>query len=270
MLPILNQAETDIYNMITSSQISNSSFHNNWLTLVELCSEMVLTHKDDKLPALSGLAHRFQKMPQKVSHQDYIAGIWKQNLAPGLAWHVAGLPDKKARRPFKYRAPSFSWACVDDSVSFMQLDNHDDVAFVDSDIVLEGSDPFGKIRSGVLVLSGLVQRAIIRAKQSITGDIVVCDLEMTDIGSMWNDAKDDIPYGEVTCLKLSSGISGVTPGFTSAVFLVLVPTLADDKDCAVFRRVGLGDTWSRGYPSNHAHRGRSFFDDAQRRVVTIV
>jgi hypothetical protein len=237
---------TEIHRMMKSPQISDRMLGLNWSALVKLYSTMILTNGADKLPALSGLAGLFHKM----SHHEYIAGIWKENLAPGLAWYVN---KTKSIKPSKYRAPSFSWACVDEEITFRTLHHDGEVAFVSSDIVLEGSDLFGKIRSGRLVLSGLMQRGrAVSPEWREVFDFRLYDSQMREAGRMWYDARDDFLIREVMCLRLVGG--------HESVFLVLVPIDVHDKDCAVYRRVGLGDTkpYSR------------FFNEAQSRVVTIV
>lgn len=64
-----------------------------------------MTESSDKLPALSGLAARYQKETNDI----YCAGLWKANLLKGLKWQVAEPTD---HRPSIYRAPTWSWASV--------------------------------------------------------------------------------------------------------------------------------------------------------------
>lgn len=262
--------EIDLYNMMKGPEIADHTLERNWRELVKLYTSLGLTHTEDKLPALSGLANVLWKMSQ----HEYIVGIWKQSFATGLAWYVdVRYPDDLSPRPAKYRAPSFSWACVDDKVDMKKLSDDRtrsfpdtvDVTLVSSNIILEGIDPFGKIRSGTIVLSGLIRKAITLGPyptglgDTDKGYNPLYNNKMAPIGSMKNDAKDDIPHGEVTCLKLFGGVIDV--------FLVLLPTAPEDENCTTFRRVGLGDTlqWGRSQYGN-----KKFFDGAERKTITMV
>lgn len=53
-----------------------------WYEIVEDYSTRDLTKRDDRLPALSGLARVFTK----VLHEDYVAGLWSKDLGRGLCW----------------------------------------------------------------------------------------------------------------------------------------------------------------------------------------
>lgn len=47
-----------------------------------------LTHYTDALPAISGLAAFFSGH-LKVSSNDYVAGLWKENLHKDLVWYLS-------------------------------------------------------------------------------------------------------------------------------------------------------------------------------------
>ncbi|KAH7390654.1 heterokaryon incompatibility protein-domain-containing protein [Pyrenochaeta sp. MPI-SDFR-AT-0127] len=87
-----------------------------WKHIVETYSRMQLTVSHDKLIALSGIARLFcnEKFANK---NEYIAGLWSNNLESQLLWQVGevfrdGVFDNPARRD-ETRAPSFSWASID-------------------------------------------------------------------------------------------------------------------------------------------------------------
>ncbi|TLD29478.1 HET-domain-containing protein [Venturia nashicola] len=75
-----------------------------WNSTVESYSTKCMTKEEDRLPALSGIAKRFQN----IFVRQYLAGIWERRLILGLCWYV-GSPGK---RPEKYIAPSWFWASV--------------------------------------------------------------------------------------------------------------------------------------------------------------
>ena len=80
-----------------------------WIEAIEIYTRKQLTYEIDIFPAVSGLAHKFH---MKGLGQ-YLAGIWKDDLARGLMWS-ARTPRNPlgVRRPRSWRAPSWSWASV--------------------------------------------------------------------------------------------------------------------------------------------------------------
>lgn len=62
-----------------------------WKDTTELYSMRRLTKERDRLPALSGIAKRFQN----VFGGRYLAGIWEQDLAWALHWYVSS-PGKRS------------------------------------------------------------------------------------------------------------------------------------------------------------------------------
>jgi hypothetical protein len=100
-----------------------------WKCLVEDYSSRCLTHTEDKLPALSGLAYAISKL----SGDKYLTGLWQSMLLETLVWHIfvyensyyndsaykAELPpQRKSQVSYSahYRTPLWSWASVDASV----------------------------------------------------------------------------------------------------------------------------------------------------------
>ncbi|KAF2498745.1 HET-domain-containing protein, partial [Lophium mytilinum] len=67
-------------------------------------SRLKLTQEMDTLPALSGIAASYRE----VTAEDYLAGLWKTHLAPGLLWRSK----TPGTLPTSWRAPSWSWASV--------------------------------------------------------------------------------------------------------------------------------------------------------------
>ena len=55
----------------------------NWTNVVYEYSKTVLTESSDKLPALSGIASKYQKDTKDI----YCAGLWKASLLKGLKWN---------------------------------------------------------------------------------------------------------------------------------------------------------------------------------------
>lgn len=105
-----------------------STQQERWWTLVEEYSSRYLSYGADKLPAIQGLADRFQF--ELLASQDfethtepmrYLSGLWSGDaLAMGLLWYVK---DGITIRPDS-RAPSWSWAAVDGVIGHNSLHGH--------------------------------------------------------------------------------------------------------------------------------------------------
>ncbi|KAI0334684.1 HET-domain-containing protein [Cubamyces sp. BRFM 1775] len=136
--------------------------HNRWWGIVRAYSGRLLSDPSDKLIALSGLAEMFAP----ALGPDYVAGLWRDTLLRDLLWHrdpAHGSPPLP--RPQAYRAPSWSWASLDDQVSgWLRFPDHpDDVTVlanvVECTITLQDETlPFGPIVGGSLVLSASLIR----------------------------------------------------------------------------------------------------------------
>lgn len=110
----------------------------------------------DKLVAFSAVAKQFSS---SFGHS-YMAGIFRQDLPHGLLW-VGG----QTCRQGQWRAPSWSWASVDGTVSpyipwwrvddDRTIDMLADVEDVNTELV-DPSNPYGQVSSARLVLSALV------------------------------------------------------------------------------------------------------------------
>ena len=127
-----------------------------WKDLVEDYTQRDLTVPSDKLPALSGIATRYQKATNDI----YCAGLWKAGLWKGLRWQVA---DPKNDRPSIYRAPSWSWASVFGQIFWSGEFKPPAERSVARSMVILGCSvtpedtlaPFGKVREGTLTIRGV-------------------------------------------------------------------------------------------------------------------
>ncbi|KAG9234953.1 heterokaryon incompatibility protein-domain-containing protein [Amylocarpus encephaloides] len=82
---------------------------NSILTAYGQCEE--LTVPDDKLIAISGIARYIKGFLE----DRYIAGLWLKSLAGQMLWYIASAwPTKTRHESNLRRAPSFSWASIDD------------------------------------------------------------------------------------------------------------------------------------------------------------
>ena len=89
-----------------------------WQDMVQTYTARSLRHYTDVLPAISGLA----KKVQESTESGYLAGIWEEELVPGLLWEsTPGIMQPRPKVPVlepprKCRAPSWSWASVEGPV----------------------------------------------------------------------------------------------------------------------------------------------------------
>ncbi|RAL05933.1 HET-domain-containing protein [Aspergillus ibericus CBS 121593] len=111
-----------------SGQTSDKAkFYQAWYKIVEDYTCRDLSVSSDKLPALSGIAQTHSL----ALDDQYIAGLWVQDLAYGLLWapRYAMNPGadryfgERERKPLtragQYRAPSWSWCANDGQVEFI-------------------------------------------------------------------------------------------------------------------------------------------------------
>ncbi len=95
------------------SQVSKDKW--DWMEVVITSSRRALSKSEDKLLAISGVAKKWAE----ATGDKYLAGLWRRNLPLGLLW-VSEFPGEK--RPY-CRAPSWSWASMDNDVSVLYEEN---------------------------------------------------------------------------------------------------------------------------------------------------
>ncbi|KAI3320627.1 HET-domain-containing protein [Xylariaceae sp. AK1471] len=132
-----------------------------WRSLIGQFSSRDLTYPTDCLPALSGVATKFQRQ----LNSEYIAGLWKGDLPVSLIWAVSrrkgDLSPPKCIHS-EYIAPSWSWASVGQPVYFPGFfENYVSEPFMTvEDVQCEPTNPnlspLGRVTGGHLVLRGIV------------------------------------------------------------------------------------------------------------------
>ena len=137
------------------SEETENALWTSWTDLVYQYSRRALTESSDKLPALSGLAARYQKDTNDV----YCAGLWKANLLKGLKWQV---PEPTDHRPSIYRAPTWSWASVLGEVLWTEYKPPGENSVASSTTMHDCRvtpenplAPLGKVSGGTLTITGV-------------------------------------------------------------------------------------------------------------------
>lgn len=85
-----------------------------WRSIVYEYSRRKISFSDDKFPAISAIAQE----RGKETNDEYLAGLWKSTLPKDLLWIIHSWSNR-ANRPKSYRAPSWSWASVDEPVGWV-------------------------------------------------------------------------------------------------------------------------------------------------------
>ncbi|KAK1985719.1 heterokaryon incompatibility protein-domain-containing protein [Colletotrichum cereale] len=115
-----------------------------------------LTIANDKLPALSGLANDMKARLQQLRSgpHRYLAGLWEEKLMDTLVWNVTGA----AARSLQYRAPSWSWACLDGQLNLLGGCMSRETIYLTSmvSVVMTylGKEDTIEVSGGVLTLAG--------------------------------------------------------------------------------------------------------------------
>lgn len=157
------------FNMLLQAPDISSVF-SLWSRVINAYAVKSLTNSDDILPALSGLAKRFQ------AHIDgkYLAGLWEKDLPLNLLWEAHA-----AKHP-SYRAPTWSWACMDTSGSGSSLIAESTTKSKASrsttvratvlavSCTTEG-DPTGRVSAGSITISGKILNILTVSREDADG-----------------------------------------------------------------------------------------------------
>lgn len=243
-------------------------WHNAWCKIVEVYSGTNLSFPQDKLTALSGVTNYFAIKLQM--HDDkYLAGLWQQDLQFQLLWstETSRLHGQRAHRVSSYRAPSWSWAAVDGSITFETGSRRDWVRssqsliiVLDTQLVHQSEDSTGPTRGGYLEIRGTLGKAMIastdtsanpknhiqRMSQGDEEAQGLLDSNVVKFDSNFDvrlDAQDD-DFSEglenqraINFLLVDVASPPRVQGLQSCYILLLVPV---PKDMGSFRRVGMG------------------------------
>lgn len=111
-------SKPDTYRTLSFARQDIGEIHDTFYGAMENYSARKLSFRDDKLPAVAGIA--------QIMHRhfggDYGAGLWKEDLARGLCWateiesddanDVIASSREEPQEPTDYIAPSWSWASL--------------------------------------------------------------------------------------------------------------------------------------------------------------
>lgn len=125
-----------------------------------------LTIPSDKLVAISAMAKDAAGRLEDPGPENYLAGLWRQNLASGLLWKVK---DRIRPRPTCYRAPSWSWVSVDGKVDVTTTDASScRLAILDAATSWDATTgPFSAVTGGFVLIKAMM---VAISGESITKD----------------------------------------------------------------------------------------------------
>lgn len=257
-----------------------------WRRVVEQYTAEALTDQGDILFALQGVAEFLQR------DCSYQAGLWEDNsMLPDLCWHIRDriqdrdiwkkpgdgvLQDMLGIRPAKWRAPSWSWASVTKPVAFT-IQFHVPVkalaSIVSVDTELAGRHPYGKIKSGKLVLRGCCFNARIVENTSIIPTLKVGECVPVEPPSHhWNQpVRGFFPDFDISHLlgctvrvmKILEWQTHYAGSRSQDLFFSYLVFIVEDKAKDTYTRIGYIDV-------HNVWASRCFPKDAEERNITVV
>ncbi|KIV79276.1 hypothetical protein PV11_06844 [Exophiala sideris] len=130
------------YDLSSLDRMSDKERANLWDGLALSYQNRLITKDQDRLSALSGLAHRFQS--DGLGH--YLAGLWSKFAISMMLWEV-----RQGRPATEYVAPSWSWATVQGRLKrndSIEPNSRFRAKLLDSGCTRATDDPYGAIIPG--------------------------------------------------------------------------------------------------------------------------
>jgi hypothetical protein len=129
-----------------------------WEDLIREYSRRKLSREDDKLPALAGLAAKFESLVGA----EYLAGLWSCWLPMHLLWKVTGASGTGSTQS-NWRAPTWSWLSMNSPVE-MDLGDYEHFTAVAkvTNYAIEALKRFqllGRLKSASITLRGVFNEA---------------------------------------------------------------------------------------------------------------
>lgn len=176
-----------LFNQHDPDSSSRKNYGDLWRSIVFGYSLRQLSLEADKLVALSALASEFQR----VNQDDYLAGLWRQGLPTSLNWQICAYGGRSPR-PRAYRAPSWSWASVNQQVLMDTALAEDHLKILRCETTLKDATLLtGEVTGGSLEVFGRLRKG--RVKR--TGTLGALELDTSELiyGSFEWDADEDRP-----------------------------------------------------------------------------
>jgi hypothetical protein len=209
------------------------------------CGGLQAMREDDRLPALSGLAHAFGDQGLTI----YSAGHFSEDLWLSLIWKPIKMD--LAPRPRPPIAPSWSWASIRTPIEFPGLKSADDddpgvrqrprIAILSHDCTRTTLDECGKISVGELIVEGRLTAAHIDSKSLYETGRTNLVHKSAVLPFRADTVRDDVfrNLRELHCLLWSSWEGRDPPSSRVSYVLVLAREWTYKSEVDTYTRVGM-------------------------------
>ncbi|KAJ2992635.1 hypothetical protein NUW58_g2099 [Xylaria curta] len=164
--PVESRRGYSLFRDLSTAGVTKENCFELWRFVIRKYGLCALTVPGDKLIAIAGVARMFGN----VRKSRYLAGLWEHTLLEDLLWYRSG---DSYRRPTDYRAPTWSWASVNTTEHRAEGNvRHQPCTecllsvpkIIDSSTDPVGSDEYGELQGGRLVLNGYLYPIFERRK----------------------------------------------------------------------------------------------------------
>ncbi|CAN9434162.1 unnamed protein product [Alternaria sp. RS040] len=133
-----------------------------WIEIVKQYTMREMSEPSDKLIAISAVAQRLASLTEGKLGR-YYAGVWRESFFEQLLWCTYDC--EIARRPVRYRAPSWSWAAIDGRLVWPSNEELMDAeilcTLLDVEIQpLRTKQPYGAVTAGRIKVFGVVKQLL--------------------------------------------------------------------------------------------------------------
>jgi hypothetical protein len=164
----------------------------HWHDLVEEYTKRNMSNPDDRLNALKGIADDVAN----ITDEAYLHGAWSGSFAQCLAWRNMK-PSETRHRSF--RAPSWSWACINQRIEMNGRKIRPVVDFLfHNSAPFEAKAVFGEDEGGPLELRTKYLGAVL-----LRGPLMP-EFDGLDLGTYYPDIEGESPEGSTFSLLLGS------------------------------------------------------------------
>ena len=143
-----------------------------WIDIVKQYTMREMSDPSDKLIAISAVAQRLASLTEGDWGR-YYAGIWREGFFEQLLWTTS--EGEIAKRPVRYRAPSWSWAAIDGRLDWPSIHGLMDAkilcTLLDVEIQpLRSKQPYGAVTAGRIKVYGKVKQVLWSADRKTVKD----------------------------------------------------------------------------------------------------
>jgi hypothetical protein len=143
-----------------------------WINIVKQYTLRELSEPSDKLIAISAVAQRLASLTEGRWGR-YYAGVWTEWFFQQLLWAIS--EGEIAKRPVRYRAPSWSWAAIDGRLDWPSSEDLIDAeilcTLLDVEIQpLRSEQPYGAVTAGRIKVYGEVKQVLWSADRKTVKD----------------------------------------------------------------------------------------------------